>query len=50
MRLPRVKVLGVWHGESFLGAPPVDVDLDAGDEIIVYGRREDIDRIHPRSI
>jgi len=45
--LPKVKVLGVRHGESFLGVPPVDVHLDVGDEIVVYGRREDIDRIHP---
>jgi hypothetical protein len=45
--LPQVTVLGVRHGDSFLGASPVDLDLDAGDEIIVYGRREDIDRIHP---
>lgn len=44
--LPKVKVLGVRHGESFLGAPPIDVHLDAGDEIVVYGRRADIDRIH----
>ena len=45
--LPKVKVLGVRHGESFLGVPPVDVHLDTGDEIVVYGRREDVDRIHP---
>ena len=45
--LPQVKVLGVRHGDAFLGAPPIDVHLDAGDEIVVYGRREDIDRIHP---
>jgi len=44
--LPLVKVLAVRHGDSFLGAPPVDVHLDAGDEIILYGRRADIDRIH----
>jgi hypothetical protein len=45
--LPQVKVLGVRHDHSFFGAQPVDVELDAGDEIVVYGRREDIDRIHP---
>ncbi len=44
--LPEVKVLGVRHGESFLGSPPVDVHLDGGDEIIVYGRREAIGRLH----
>jgi hypothetical protein len=43
--LPLVNVLGIRHGGEFFGAPPVDVQLDAGDEIIVYGRREDIDRI-----
>lgn len=43
--LPDVKVLGVRHGSDYFGAPPVDVDLEAGDEIIVYGRRGDLDDI-----
>lgn len=43
--LPGVSVLGVRHGGGYLGRPPVDVELDAGDEIIVYGRRRDLDRL-----
>lgn len=43
--LDRVKVLGVRHGDGYLGAPPVDVELNAGDELIVYGRREDLERV-----
>jgi len=42
--LPAVSVLGVRHGEGYLGRPPVDVALDAGDEIIVYGRRSDLEQ------
>ncbi|MDG1265910.1 MAG: hypothetical protein P8O03_06245 [Ilumatobacter sp.] len=40
--LPAVSVLGVRHDGGYLGRPPVDVDLVAGDEIIVYGRRRDL--------
>ncbi len=43
--LPEVSVLGVRHRGGYLGRPPVDVELDAGDEIIVYGRRRDLDRL-----
>lgn len=42
---PSVRVLGVRHDGDYLGASPVDVPLRAGDEIIVHGRRSDIDRI-----
>jgi len=40
--LPLVRVLGVRRSDGYLGMPPVDVDLDAGDEIILYGRRRDL--------
>jgi len=42
--LPTVSVLGVRHGGEYLGRPPVDVELDAGDEILVYGRRQDLEK------
>ena len=42
--LPMVSVLGVRREDDYLGRPPVDVELHTGDEIIVYGRREDLDR------
>jgi hypothetical protein len=41
--LPFIRVLGVRRSDGYLGMPPVDVDLDAGDEIILYGRRRDLD-------
>ena len=37
--IPGATVLGIRRGDEYLGAPPVDVDLHAGDELIVYGRR-----------
>lgn len=40
--LPTVSVLGVRHDGGYLGRPPVDVELGAGDEILVYGRRGDL--------
>ncbi len=43
--LPTVSVLGVRHDEGYFGRPPVDVELDAGDELIVYGRRPDLERL-----
>ncbi len=43
--LPTVTVLGVRHGATFHGASPVDVELDGGDQIIVYGRHADIRRL-----
>lgn len=46
--LPLVKVLGVRHGDAYSGAPPVDVELNGGDEIIVYGHRDEIDRLNER--
>ncbi len=30
---------------GYLGRPPVDVELHTGDEIIVYGRRADLERL-----
>ncbi len=43
--LPSVRVLGIRHGGDYLGASPVDVPLHAGDEIIVHGRRSDVDQV-----
>jgi uncharacterized protein with PhoU and TrkA domain len=43
--LEGVKVLGVRRGDEYFGEPPVDVTLSAGDELIVYGRRDVLDRI-----
>lgn len=43
------RVLGVRRSDGYLGMPPVDVDLDAGDEIILYGRRQDLDALGPDS-
>jgi hypothetical protein len=40
--LPMVNVLGVKKGDEYHGTPPVDVELDVGDELIVYGRRRDL--------
>jgi hypothetical protein len=40
--LPLVRVLGVRRSDGYRGMPPIDVDLDAGDEIILYGRRRDL--------
>jgi len=43
--LPAVRVLGVQQPEGFFGTPPVDVELAAGDSIIVYGRRSDLQNL-----
>ena len=40
--LPSLSVLGVRHSAGYLGRPPVDIELHAGHEIIVYGRRGDL--------
>ena len=37
---PDVTILGVRRGTSYLGAPPVDIKLLAGDELIIYAHRE----------
>ncbi|MGA9276345.1 hypothetical protein [Ilumatobacter sp.] len=44
--LPSVQVLGVRTGTGYFGRPPVDVRLDSGDEIIIYGRRSDLEHIN----
>jgi hypothetical protein len=43
--LPGVHVLGVQQAAGFFGTPPVDIELAAGDSIIVYGRRGDLEHI-----
>ena len=37
---PDVTILGVRRGRDYYGAPPVDIDLQAGDELIIYARRD----------
>ena len=43
--LPAVRVLGVQQSGGFFGTPPVDVELAAGDKIIAYGRRSDLQNL-----
>lgn len=44
-----VKVLGVRRGDQYFGESPVDLTLTAGDELIVYGRRDVLDRLNQPS-
>jgi hypothetical protein len=37
---PEVTVLGVRRGRTYFGEPPIDIDLQAGDELIIYAHRE----------
>ena len=37
---PSVTVLGVRRGGTYFGAPPVDIELLTGDELIIYAHRE----------
>ncbi len=37
---PEVTILGVRRGTTYFGQPPVDIDLQAGDELIVYAHRD----------
>ena len=37
---PDVTVLGVRRGRTYFGQPPVDIDLQAGDELIIYAHRD----------
>ncbi len=37
--LPDVTVLAVRQRQEFVGEPPADIDLQEGDELILYGRR-----------
>ena len=37
---PDVTILGVRRGRDYFGAPPVDIDLQAGDELIIYAHRD----------
>ena len=40
LAFPDVTILGVRRGKTYFGAPPVDVGLLAGDELIIYAHRE----------
>ncbi len=37
---PDVTILGIRRGRDFFGEPPVDIDLQAGDELIIYAHRD----------
>ncbi len=39
--LPHVTVLAVNRADGFVGEPPADFDLVEGDELILYGRRDE---------
>lgn len=43
--MPGVKVLGVRRGHDYFGEMPTDIQLQQGDEIIVYARTEQLDSI-----
>ena len=43
--LPAVRVLGVQQSEGFFGTPPIDLELAAGDKIIAYGLRSDLQNL-----
>lgn len=43
--LPAVRVLGVQQSDGYYGMPPVDIELAAGDSIIVYGQRSDLEHL-----
>ena len=37
---PDVTILGVRRGTTYFGQPPVDIELQAGDELILYAHRD----------
>ena len=37
---PDVTILGIRRGRDYFGEPPVDIDLQAGDELIIYAHRD----------
>ena len=37
--LPGCTVLGIRRGDTYVGEPPVDIELRAGDELVLHGRR-----------
>lgn len=43
--LPHVRVLGVRQADEYVGMPPVDIELHAGNEIIVYGLRSELESL-----
>jgi hypothetical protein len=40
--LPGVQLLGVHQGERYVGMSPADIELGAGDALIVHGPREEV--------
>ena len=46
---PGCTVLGIRRPGEYLGEPPVDVELAAGDELIVYGRRAAVEALLERA-
>ena len=47
--IPGCTVLGVRRPDGYVGEPPIDMELHAGDELIVHGRREVIAELARRS-
>ncbi len=45
---PGCTVLGVRQGDVYVGASPADIDLTAGDVLIVYGPRDLVEHPKPR--
>ncbi len=43
--IPGATVLGVRRGTRYLGEPPVDITLQEGDELVIYGRDDRIGRL-----
>jgi uncharacterized protein with PhoU and TrkA domain len=44
--LAGVTVLGVQQGDRYRGESPIDIELHKGDNLVVYGRRERLERLH----
>ena len=43
--LPEVRVLGLRRGDTYIGEPPVDLDLVEGDELVVHGRADRLEAL-----
>ncbi len=44
--LVEVTVLGVQQPDRYLGESPIDLELHRGDKLVVYGKRERLERLH----
>ena len=41
--IPGVRVLGVKRNSEYFGEPPVDIDLQEGDRLVIYSHRDRLD-------